>query len=100
MKLTNVLLSLILLTPVAYAADPCAGSESKSADQAPCPASPDTAGSETLPETAVAKIEKLKVDLRYMRATGHPVEAQKRKDAIAAIYQEHNMPLPEEFSGW
>jgi hypothetical protein len=100
MKFTTALFALALFAPAAHPADPCTGSDSKTTDQESCPESPENTSSATLPESAVTKIEKLRVDLRYMRATGHPVEAQKKKDAIAMIYQEHAVPLPDGFDNW
>ena len=97
---------LILLVVSAHAAADCTDAASTTADQTSCSENANTPSSSQgnttsqLPENALAQVEKLRVDIRYMRATGHPKTVQEKKDAIAEIYRTHGVPLPADFSSW
>jgi hypothetical protein len=50
-----------------------------------------------LPPAAVAEVNDLKAKMRYFKAIGFHQKSEEQRQAIAAIYQRHNVPLPKEY---
>ena len=78
------------------AANECRDADGNVIDQAQCANNP-AAGAGALPEDALAQVNELKVKMRYFKAIGFHKQSKEQRDAIAAIYQQHNMPLPDEY---
>lgn len=54
-------------------------------------------GAAELPGDALAEVNELKVKMRYFKAIGFHAQSKEQRDAIAAIYAKHGVPLPDEF---
>ena len=67
--------------------------------QAQCADAANKAGQATgeLPEDALAQVNDLNVKLRYFKAIGFHERSNQKRDEIEAIYNEHGVPLPDEF---
>ena len=96
MKLVISVFAVFLVVSFAYAQNACQDAEGKPTDQAQCAESSDTK-TQSLPEEAAAKVKKLRVEMRYFMAIGFHKHSNERREAIAAIYAEHGVPLPKEF---
>lgn len=51
-------------------------------------------GDAVLPAAAVAQVQELEVRMRFFMSVGLQKESKKKRNAIAAIYQEHSLPIP------
>ena len=50
-----------------------------------------------LPDDAMAQVNELKAKMRYFTAIGFHKQSKEQRDAIAAIYAEYGVPLPDEY---
>ena len=94
MKFTAVLIALTFFVSIAYAQNRCPQSDKEESsnnttEQTNC------AKSQQLPESALAEVEKLRVEMRFMTSIGFAKKAKEKKDAIMAIYQAHGVTMPE-----
>lgn len=78
------------------AASECRGADGNIVDQTQC-ASELAVGENRLPDDAMAEVNELKAKMRYFTAIGFHKHSQEQRDAIAAIYREHGVPLPDEY---
>ena len=78
------------------AASECRGADGNIVDQTQC-ASELAVGENRLPDDAIAEVNELKAKMRYFTAIGFHKHSQEQRDAIAAIYREHGVALPDEF---
>jgi hypothetical protein len=91
-----ILFCASLYYPGGFAAGECRDAAGNVVDQAQCTASA-TDSSTTLPDDAMAQVNELKAKMRYFTAIGFHKQSKEQRDAIAAIYQEHGVPLPDEY---
>lgn len=92
MKFATALSLVMLFVPVSHTASEChdAQGKSKAGEQAQC-------AEASLPEEALAEVRKLRVDMRYFMAVGFHHKAKEKRAAIAAVYREHGVALPDEY---
>ncbi|HUU72588.1 MAG TPA: hypothetical protein VMW70_08170 [Burkholderiales bacterium] len=57
----------------------------------------DGANAPALPEEATAQVKELDVKVRYFKAIGFHTQSKEARDEIAAIYETHGVPLPDEY---
>lgn len=94
--LSAILFGSSLLYSSGFAASECRDADGNVVDQAQCVDS-STATSATLPDDAMAQVNELKAKMRYFTAIGFHKQSKEQRDAIAAIYEEHGVPLPAEY---
>ena len=81
---------------IGIAASECRDADGNIVDQSQC-ASEAGSGAGQLPEDALAQVKELKAKMRYFTAIGFHKQSKEQRDAIAAIYSEHGVALPEEY---
>ncbi|UCH49961.1 MAG: hypothetical protein JSU95_09515 [Betaproteobacteria bacterium] len=91
-----LILSAILLCFSGVAAGECRDADGNVINQTQCPSDPATGATE-LPEDALAQVKELKAKMRYFTAIGFHKQSKEQRDAIAAIYAEYGVPLPDEY---
>ena len=96
MKKSAMCVSAVLLVSSAVAVAECRDADGNVADQVQC-ASNSSAGAGELPEEAAARVYDLNVEARFFTAIGFHKQSRERRDAIARIYEEHGVPLPDEY---
>ena len=101
MKKLLLILSAILFCPSLFYSSGFAASECRDAagnvvDQTQC-ADSATGASATLPDDAMAQVNELKAKMRYFTAIGFHKQSKEQRDAIAAIYADYGVPLPDEY---
>lgn len=57
------------------------------------------AATAALPEEVMAQVKELDVKVRYFKAIGFHKQSKEKRDEIAAIYEQHGVPLPDEYKG-
>lgn len=99
MKLLTLLLAAMLLSFTSYAASDCRNSEGEFIEQAECAnlTSDATVKASDLPDEALVQVNELNVKMRYFKAIGFHAQSKQKRDEIAAIYNEHGVPLPDEY---
>lgn len=96
MKKSAMCVSAVLLVSSAVAVADCRDADGNVADQAQC-AGESSAGEGELPEEAAARVYDLNVEARFFTATGFHQQSKERRDEIARIYDEHGVPVPDEY---
>lgn len=96
MKKSAFLVSAALLVSNCFAAAESRDAQSNVVEAAQGDSSSATGASE-LPGDALAEVNELKVKMRYFKAIGFHAQSKQQRDAIAAIYAEYGVPLPDEF---
>lgn len=96
MKKTVFLVSAALLVSNSLVAAESQNATGKSVEAAQGDKTSATGAAE-LPGDALAEVNELKVKMRYFKAIGFHAQSKEQRDAIAAIYREHGVPLPDEF---
>lgn len=88
----------------AVAADECHTASGQTAasgsECAETPARSSTTATNTLSEKAQADVDKLRVSMRYLMSIGMQAKSRRKRDDIAAIYESHGVPLPDEYRNW
>ncbi|UCH49962.1 MAG: hypothetical protein JSU95_09520 [Betaproteobacteria bacterium] len=79
-----------------FAAEDCRDTNGNVVEQSQC-ASETGAGGRELPEEAAARVYDLNVEARFFTAIGFHKQSRERRDEIARIYDEHGLPLPDEY---
>ncbi len=98
MKRLAPLAFLILFYSIGYGAGECRDANGNAVDQSTCADDPaSTANESALPDEALAQVNELKVKFRYFKAIGFHTQSKEKRDEIAAIYDEHGVPLPDEY---
>ena len=96
MKKSALCVSAVLLFSSAVAVAKCRGADGNVVDEMQC-ARESSAGAGELPEAAAARVYDLNVEARFFTAIGFHKQSRERRDAIARIYEEHGVPLPDEY---
>jgi hypothetical protein len=94
--LSVILFCASLFYPGGFVAGECRDADGNVEDRAQCTNSA-TDSSASLPDNAMAQVNELKAKMRYFTAFGFHKQSKEQRDAIAAIYQEHGVPLPDEY---
>lgn len=94
--LSAILFGSGLLYSSGFAASECRDADGNVVDQTQCTNSA-TGSSTTLPDDAMAQVNELKAKMRYFTAIGFHKQSKEQRDAIAQIYAEHGVPLPDEY---
>ena len=93
--------SAFLVSAILLASNCLVAAESRDAPgnvvEAPQNDSSSATGAAELPGDALAEVNELRVKMRYFKAIGFHAQSKEQRDAIAAIYEEHGVPLPDEF---
>ena len=50
-----------------------------------------------LPADAAAQVNELKSKMRYFKAIGFHKQSKEKRDEIIAIYDQHGVPVPDEY---
>ena len=79
-----------------FAADDCRDANGNVVEPSQC-ASEASASGGSLPEEAAARVYDLNVEARFFTAIGFHVQSRERRDEIARIYDEHGVPVPDEY---
>ena len=99
MKVLALLLAAMFFVLTSHAASECRNAQGEVIEQAQCDngTTDATAKASDLPEEALAQVKELTVKMRYFKAIGFHAQSQQKRDEIAAIYNEHGVPLPDEY---
>ena len=96
MKKSVLLVSAVLLVSNCLAAAESQDTPGNVVETAQADSS-SASGAAELPGDVLAEVNELKVKMRYFKAIGFHAKSKEQRDAIAAIYREHGVPLPDEF---
>ncbi len=94
--LSAILFCSCLFSSIGVAAGECRDANGNIVDQLNCDGEV-AAGENRLPEDALAEVNELKAKMRYFTAIGFHKQSQEQREAIAAIYREYGVPLPDEY---
>ena len=99
MKISAFFILAIWLCSSCLAESECRDADGNIIDQAQCASSANASPSEmsALPQEAMAQVNELNTKMRYFKAIGFHKQSKQKRDEIAAIYQEYNVPLPDEY---
>jgi hypothetical protein len=96
MKKSAICVSAVLLVSSAVALAECPDADGNIVDETQC-AGESYAGAGELPEAAAARVYDLNVEARFFTAIGFHKQSRERRNEIARIYDEHGVPLPDEY---
>jgi len=93
------LLVLMCFAQVCHAASECPDAKGDAVKPAQCAdaASSATSTGSDLPEDALAEVKELDARMRFFTSIGFHKQSKERRDAILAIYEEHGVPVPEQY---
>lgn len=99
MKHLTFLVFVILFSTTCHAAGECRDPDGNVVDQVQCgnDGNMATSSGAYLPDEAIARVNELNTKMRYFKAIGFHKQSEEKRDEIAAIYQEYNVPLPDEY---
>jgi hypothetical protein len=99
MKKSAFFISAIWLCSSCLAAGECRDADGNVIDQAQCAGDANASSSDAsgLPDDAMAQVNELNTKMRYFKAIGFHKQSKEKRDEIAAIYEQYNVPLPDEF---
>ena len=96
MKRSVVIASTILLLGNSVAAVECRDADGNAVDQAEC-SNAVAPSADRLPQDAAARVYDLNAEARFFTAIGFHKQSRERRDEIARIYNEHGVPVPDEY---
>lgn len=102
MRLSAVLSVTLLMSIANPSFADCSAGGGKAEATTECVTQTDAAttsdgGLDELPVEALSEVDELRVQMRYFMAVGMQKKSAEKRDAIAAIYAEHGVMLPQEY---